>query len=334
MIVKYPIVLLLLIPIVVAIFVYRNIKTMHTIRFPKAAWLTALTSTKATRLLKIHRFLQVAILLLMVVTIAQPQWRQSEKYQTKKGIDIITLLDTSGSMNAEDFKPKNRMEVAKETLEKFVKKRGNDRMGMVIFGDDAITKSPLTFDHRILRNRINQTTVGEAGDATAIGLAIATGLNRLERSSATSKIMILITDGVNNAGQIDPISAAKLAKKKNIKIYTIGIGDKKGAPIPIYHPTYGKRFARYPNGQLVLTQLDEKTLKDIAFVSGGKYFNAINTEQLKTIYDEIDELEKTVINTSKSYVTFDIFPYLIALIIVMILLKETIALTALVGVKT
>ena len=237
-------------------------------------------------------------------------------------------------MYAEDFKPKNRIKVAKETLTQFIKKRPNDRIGLVIFGTDALTKAPLTFDHQIIKNRIGRVEVGDAGDGTAIGLAIATAVNRLEKSSSVTKVIILITDGDNNSGQIDPVSAAKLAKKKNIKIYTIGIGDKEGAPIPIPHKTYGTRFARYPNGQLVLTKFDEEALKEIAFITNGKYFNAVNTEELKQTYKDIDQLEKTIINTSKNYVIYDLFPYFIGIIIFLILFREIIGLKILIGVKT
>ena len=334
MIIKYPIFLVLILPLVALVFSLKNTRTTHTIAFPKAAWMKSLASKKAYRMLKMYRIIQVLTLILIIITLAQPQLRQTEKQTIKKGIDIVAILDTSGSMNAEDFKPKNRMEVAKETLNQFIKKRTNDRVGLVIFGNDAITKSPMTIDHKIISNQIGQINVGDAGDGTAIGLAIATGVNRLEISKAASKIMILITDGVNNAGQIDPISAAKLAKKKNIKVYTIGIGDKKGAPIPIYHPTYGKRYARYPNGQLVLTEFDDDVLKEIAQITDAQYFNAINTDELKSIYKEIDELEKTVINTSKNYVVFDLFPFLIGFLISLVLIREFIALSVLIGVKT
>ncbi|MEK9726865.1 MAG: VWA domain-containing protein [Candidatus Margulisiibacteriota bacterium] len=334
MIFKHPEFLILFILLAIIFYFLRQIKVLHTIGFPKAAWIQTLTSKKAKRLLTFHRWLEFIIFILIIMALAQPQWIQSKKYKTKKGIDIVTILDTSGSMNAEDFKPKNRMTVAKETLVKFINKRENDRIGLVIFGTDALTKAPLTFDHNIIKNRINQTTVGNAGDGTAIGLAIATGVNRLEKSTSLSKIIILITDGVNNAGQIDPISAAKFAKSKNIKIYTIGIGDQKGAPIPIYHPTYGKRYARYPNGQLVLTEFDEATLKSIANISDGAYFNARNAEELSETYKSIDQLEKTVINTSKNNITYDLFPYFIAITFIFFLIKEALSLTTLLGVKT
>ena len=268
------------------------------------------------------------------LALSQPQFVKAFKSKQKKGIDIVSILDTSGSMNAEDFKPKNRITVAKDTLVRFLKKRSNDQIGLIIFGSDAITKAPITFDHGIIFNQLSQAKVGDAGDGTAIGLALATGVNRLEQSKAISKVIILITDGVNNAGQIDPISAAKFAKSKNIKVYSIGIGDKKGAPIPIFHPTYGKRYARHPNGQLVLTQFDDAVLKEISQITNGKYFNATNTEELKNIYKEINQLEKTLINTAKNYIVIDIFPYLIALIIGLLVARESILSTYLVGVET
>lgn len=139
---------------------------------------------------------------------------------------------------------------------------------------------------------------------------------------------------MNNAGQIDPISAAKLASKKGIKVYTIGIGDKNGAPIPIYHPTYGKRYARYPNGQLVLTEFDDTVLKEISEITNAKFFNATNTEELNKVYQDIDALEKTVIQTSKNFIVLDLFPYLIGIIGLLVLLREIITLTALIGVRT
>ena len=192
--------------------------------------------------------LDITVILLIILTLAQPQWVKSERYNVKKGIDIVAILDTSGSMNAEDFKPKNRIEVAKNTLNKFIQKRKTDRIGLIVFGSDAITKAPITYDQTILTHHIRQTKVGEAGDGTAIGLAIATGVNRLENAKAASKVLILITDGVNNAGQIDPISAARLAQKKGIKVYTIGIGTKEGRQF---------QFTTQPMGNgMLVTQME------------------------------------------------------------------------------
>ena len=334
MILKYPMVLLLLIPVIALFAYFRTVKITHAIRFPKGAWLAPLASKRGARLLRLTTILECAVLILCVLALAQPQWVKAKRYSTKAGIDIVAMLDTSGSMNAEDFKPKNRMEVAKETLNQFIKKRKDDRVGLIIFCNDALTKAPLTYDHGILTHHIRQTTVGDAGEGTAIGLAIATGLNRLKGAKAVSKIMILITDGVNNSGQIDPISAATLAKEKGIKIYTIGIGTKEGAPIPIYHPTYGKTYARYPNGQLQMTEFDDTVLKSIAEMTNGKYFNATNTNELNNVYNEINDLEKTIIQTTKEWVVFDWFPAIIGLILCLIVIKEVIVLTRLVGVRT
>jgi Ca-activated chloride channel family protein len=332
MIVKYPWVLMGLIPVIALMYGLRRHAIHHAIRFPKAAWMRSLVSKKATRLIALDRWLERGILVMMVVALAQPQWITAHQYSRQKGIDIVAILDTSGSMNAEDFSPKNRMTVAKETLQRFVKKRPSDRIGLVIFGTDALTASPLTTDHAIIINRINDVAVGDAGDGTAIGLAIATGVNRLIAADAASKVIILITDGVNNAGQIDPISAANFAKTNAIRIYTIGIGDKEGAPIPIYHPTYGKRYARYPNGQLILTEFDDRTLKKIAETANGQYFNATNATELADIYATIDQLEKTDINTTKTRVVHELFPYIIAFIACMIILRQWIGLGPLIGV--
>jgi Ca-activated chloride channel homolog len=334
MLLKYPLVLLLWVPIGALFYWYRNNKSVHTIRFPKAARLVSMSSSGMHKQLKLTQWLDIIIPMVIVFTMAQPQWIESTKHQTKKGIDIMAILDTSGSMNAEDFKPKNRMTVAKETLIQFVKKRSSDRIGLVVFGTDALTKAPITYDHAIIRHHINQTEVGDAGDGTAIGLAVATALNRIDSAKAKSKILILITDGVNNAGQIDPISAAKLAVSKGIKVYAIGIGNKKGAPIPVHHPTYGKRYARHPNGQLILTEFDDTVLKQIARLTNGAYFNATNTDELKSVYKQIDTLEKTVIQTKKEYEVIQLFPYFIALLIGFILLKEGLVLGRLIGVRT
>lgn len=332
MIIKYPILLIALIPLWALFFGSRPV--LHTIRFPKTKWMAQLESKSTVRQLWLVRWLERLILTLIVLAVAQPQWVEANKKSVTQGIDIMVLLDTSGSMNAEDFEPKNRMSVAKETLSKFIKKRSNDRIGLIIFGTDAITAAPITFDHSILRKQLENVSVGDAGDGTAIGLAIATGIQRLKGSDSKTKIMILITDGVNNVGQIDPISAANLAEKNNIKTYTIGIGDKKGAPIPVHHPTYGKIYARHPNGQIILTEFDEDTLKQIATITNGAYFNATNTDELLAGYKQIDSLEKTEIQTSINRQVTDLFPVLIGCILGLLILKEVILIGRLIGVRT
>ena len=334
MILKLPWAFLLLLPTVAILRWGHKGPDIHAIRFPKSEWLGTLGSKKGLRLLAFVRLLEWVIPLLMVMAIAQPQWIKATVNNTQAGIDIVAVLDTSGSMNAEDFKPKNRMEVAKDTLVSFIKNRKNDRIGLVAFGSDSITKVPLTIDHNLITARVNQTQVGEAGDGTAIGLAVATGVNRLKQSNSPTKVLILITDGVNNAGQIDPVSAAKYAKKSGVKIYAIGIGDKKGAPIPIDHPTYGKRYARHPNGQLILTEFDDQVLIQMSEIAGGRYFNATNTDELKSIYKEIDQMETTEISTLKKYQVLDLFPYMIGMMIVLLVMREGITLGPLNAVRS
>lgn len=324
--------LLGLIPLWGVLFFFRP--RLHTIRFPKTKWMAQLASKPTMRQLWMVRWLERLILTLLVIAIAQPQWVVSNQKSMNQGIDIMVLLDTSGSMNAEDFEPKNRMTVAKETLSKFMKQRKHDRIGLIVFGTDAITVSPITHDHSMVRRQLETVSVGDAGDGTAIGLAIATGIQRLKQSTALTKIMILITDGVNNAGQIDPISAATLAETNGIKIYAIGIGDKKGAPIPIHHPTYGKIYARYPNGQLVLTEFDDAVLKQISQMTRATYFNATNTRELQAVYSQIDSLEKTDIETTIYRQITELFPALIGLIIVALLIKEALLVGWLIGVRT
>ncbi len=326
--------LLLIVPVCMILWLMRNQSLLHTIRFPKSAGMTHLRSKKAERLVSMTKWMEYAVIMGLIIAISQPQIIKANHFQTKKGIDIVAILDTSKSMTAEDFKPKNRMAVAKDTLKEFIKKRKNDRLGLIAFGSDAITKAPITYDHSIINHHISNLSIGEAGDGTAIGLAIATGINRLNQSLAKSKIMILITDGVNTAGQIDPISATKIAIKKGIKIYCIGIGTKEGAPIPIHHQTYGKRYARHPNGQLILTTFDDTILKKIASMTNARYFNATNSSELKDVYKEINELEKSIVETSKSVEIIELFPFIIAVIASLFLIKEAIAIRRLTGVKT
>lgn len=332
MIVAHPLILCLLLALIG--LAYGVTSHHHAIRFPGVSRLTPLASTRAMYVLRLERILHWGAAVFMIVALSQPQWVQSDQKNQKKGIDIVAILDISGSMNAEDFKPNNRMTVAKKTLGRFMNNRPNDRIGLVVFGRDAFTKSPLTFDHGMVQTQIDGVQVGDAGDGTAIGLAVATGVNRLTSSTAASTVIILITDGVNNAGQIDPLSAATLAKNKGITLYTIGIGTKKGAPIPIFHPTYGKRYARHPNGALILTEFDDTTLKEMATLTGGRYFNATNADELMAVYKDIDQLEKTLIDTMQYTVVHDLFPYIIGLIIVMLLIGEWLRLSVLLRIQS
>lgn len=236
--------------------------------------------------LAVLRVLAVAFLL---IAFARPRSGTEVTDVSSEGVDIMMALDVSSSMMAEDFKPHNRLYVAKEELKKFVQKRVNDRIGLVVFARYAYTQCPLTTDYGVLLNFVDQVDFGSVDDGTAIGMGVATAVNRLRESEAKSKVIILLTDGENNAGEIDPITSANLAQAMNMKVYTIGCGKPGNAMFPVQDPIFGKRYVYQP------TRIDEKTLKEIADRTSGKYYRAKSGEELEEIYSMIDQLEKTEI---------------------------------------
>jgi len=227
------------------------------------------------------------VLGLLTIALARPQSFTSGENVSTEGIDIAMVLDISGSMLAEDLKP-NRLDAAKNVIDDFVEGRTSDRIGLVVFAREAFTQCPLTIDYSVLRNLLLQIRSGMIEDGTAIGNAIANGVNRLKDSDAKSRIIILLTDGVNNSGEVDPISAAEIAKTFGIRIYTIGVGTRGQAPYPVQTP-FGTRY------QMVPVEIDENVLKEISRLSEGKYFRATNNRALVEIYEKIDKLEKTKI---------------------------------------
>ncbi|MBN1351309.1 VWA domain-containing protein [candidate division KSB1 bacterium] len=231
---------------------------------------------------------------LLIIAIARPQSGSTEEEVITEGIDIILSLDISTSMLAEDFKPKNRLEAAKVVAEEFINGRQNDRIGLVVFAAKSFTQCPLTLDYGILINflrQVNTDLIDE--DGTAIGMAIANCVNRLRESKAKSKVVILLTDGRNNRGQLDPITAAKVAQTIGVKIYTIGAGKRGEALYPVNDPIFGKRYVRMP------VEIDEDILKEIASITNGKYFRATDRRSLEQIYEEIGEMEKTKIEVKE-----------------------------------
>jgi len=235
--------------------------------------------------------LRLLALSLLVGVIARPQSSNSWETQTSEGIDIIIALDISGSMLARDFKP-DRIEVAKEQAIRFVNNRTNDRIGLVIYAGESFTQCPLTTDHAVLINLIGNVQTGMINDGTAIGSGLATSINRLRDSEAKSKVIILLTDGVNNAGSIDPFTAAEICKTFGIRVYTIGIGTRGEAPYPVQTP-FGVQY------QTMKTEIDEDLLRQIANVTNGLYFRATNKQALSEIYDQIDAMEKTLIEVKE-----------------------------------
>ncbi|MCF8242708.1 MAG: VWA domain-containing protein [Melioribacteraceae bacterium] len=281
----YLLYLLLLIPLILFWYWRRNKKISPDITFSSLSIFDELKPTLKERLRHIPILLRTVALGLLIIALARPQTFSTGENVYTEGIDIAVLLDISGSMLAEDFKP-NRLEAAKDVIDNFIEGRTTDKIGLVIFAKESFTQCPLTIDYSVLRNLIGDIQSGMIEDGTAIGTAIANGVNRLKDSKAKSKVIILLTDGVNNSGEIDPITAAQIAEKFGIRIYTVGVGTRGEAPYPFNTP-FGKRYQNVP------VEIDEATLQQVADITSGKYFRATDNQKLEQIYEQIDKLEKT-----------------------------------------
>jgi len=286
--------LLFVLPLAVLWYFYKRREQVASLRLP-----TIKGFTKQGLLPKLKPFLFVMRLLAIsaiIVAMARPQTEDiSTRTKTTKGIDIVMAIDVSSSMLARDLKP-NRLAALKEVAAKFIRERPNDRIGLVAYAGEGYTKTPITSDKSIVLSALREITYGQLNDGTAIGMGLATSVNRLKESKAASKIIILLTDGVNNSGFIEPQTAADLAIEFGIKTYTIGLGTNGNALSPIAYNSDGS--FRYGMRQV---EIDEELLKDIAKVTGGKYFRATDNEKLEAIYDEINKLEKTEIEEFKYY---------------------------------
>jgi Ca-activated chloride channel family protein len=267
-------------------------------------------------LLRLLPPLKLAALLLFILALARPQRLLTFRVDEQKGMDILLTLDISGSMAAVDFKPKNRLEVAKEVIASFIEKRSSDRLGLVIFAATSFTKCPLTVDYDILKFYLQETELGELEDGTAIGMALAASVNRIRHAAAKTKIIILLTDGVNNRGEIDPRDAAKMARDFHVKVYTIGVGTRGEAPYPV-SDSFGRR--QYV---MVNVEIDESLLREMAKTTGGLYFRATDPDSLRSIFAEIDRWEKTNIKSRSYYETTELFPWFIAAGLLILFLVE------------
>lgn len=276
---------LLLIPALVYWQIGRNRFTSSEIRFSTLRPFANVKPTFKERLRNAPGILRIVALALFLIALARPQSISQGENINAEGIDIVLLLDISTSMLAEDFQP-NRVGAAKEVAQKFIDGRTNDRIGLVIFAAQSFTQCPMTLDYHVLKNLVRQVQPGMVEDGTAIGMGIAQGVNRLRDSKAKSKVMILLTDGVNNRGEIDPLTAAQIAATFGIRIYTVGVGTEGEAPYPVQTP-FGIRYQNIP------VDVDEPTLQKIAAITNGKYFRATNNQTLRNIYREIDKLEKS-----------------------------------------
>jgi Ca-activated chloride channel homolog len=244
---------------------------------------------------------------LMIVGLARPQRAHSRTEVTANGIDIVLCLDVSGSMQALDFQINhqrvNRIEVVKSVVSKFIDERPDDRIGVIAFAGAPYLISPITLDHDWLQQNLERVTVGGADDGTAIGSAIAAGVNRLRLTSAKSKVLILLTDGVNNTGKISPLAAAEAAKAMGVKIYTVGVGVRGDAPIPVRDNAGNLRLV------MAKVDVDEKTLQAVADETGGKFYRATDTDSLQKIYEQINRFEKNAQTVQKFERTEELYPW-------------------------
>jgi len=237
--------------------------------------------------------IRLAAITLAVMALARPQTGTGEEKKTQWAVDIVIALDVSGSMATLDFQPDNRLVAAKMEAKRFIEGRQDDRIGLVIFAGQSFTQCPLTFDHTAILTLLDKIQLGMVQDGTAIGLGLGNAVNRLKDSEARSKIVILLTDGINNTGEIDPITAADLAKQYGIRVYTIGVGKEGIAYLPVNDPRFGTRLIK------VETQIDEKMLNDISAKTGGHYFRARDERMLHDIFRQIDLLEKTEVTVEQ-----------------------------------
>jgi Ca-activated chloride channel family protein len=305
--------LLALLPLLA--FLYGRAGGAPALLFSTTSLASSLAGARKTRPGTLHFLLRLVVLLLLILALARPQWGSSTTEIEASGIDILLAVDVSGSMEAMDFtlggRPANRLEVVKKVVDEFIKQRPNDRIGLLAFAGRPYLVSPLTLDHNWLQKRLESLQIGMAEDGTAIGSAIGSGTNRLRDRKSKSRILILLTDGMNNSGRIPPLIAAEAAETMNIKVYTIGAGTRGEAPMPVSDNFGRRRIVQ------VQVDIDEETLTKVAEKTGAMYFRATNTASLSKIYDEINKMETTTrtIKNFESYRELFLFFVLGALIL-------------------
>src|SRR5471030_254275 len=304
--------LLIIIPVMIGYYIWREQKLQGSFSISAIKGFTIPVKSVVPHLRHLGIILRSLAITALIIALARPQSSLSWQNTTTEGIDIMIASDISGSMLAEDFQP-NRLEAGKNIAIDFIKNRPDDRIGLVIFSGESFTQCPLTIDHDVLINLYKDIKLGMIDDGTAIGMGLATAVNRLKDSQAKSKVIILLTDGSNNMGAIPPVTAADIAKQFNIRVYTVGIGTHGMAPMPVQTP-FGVQYKRMP------VDVDEGTLTQIANITGGKYFRATDNNKLKNIYEQIDKLEKAKIDVTEYHKKTEVFlPFaLIALLFLML----------------
>ncbi len=306
--------LLLLVPLAIIWYILRHKKQEAAVTFSDLKGMVKLPRTWKAWFRHLLFVLKMAALALLIVALARPQSSSTNSTSNIEGIDIVMAMDVSGSMLARDLKP-DRLTAAKQVASDFVKDRPGDRMGLVIFSGETFTQVPLTTDHGVMLNMLAEMKNGLIDDGTAIGDGLATAISRLKDSEAVSKVVILLTDGMNNAGSVDPYTAAEIAKLYGIRVYTIGVGTYGTAPYPV-QDFFGRTVM-----QQIKVEIDEKLLTTIATSTGGKYFRANNNKKLDEIYQEIDKLERSKIEVTEFRRLHEEFYPLVAWAIALLLLE-------------
>jgi Ca-activated chloride channel homolog len=281
--------LLLTLPLLILLYLRRVHQGQGSLQFSSTHVLAGIRHSWTIHIRYLLFGISMVAMALAIIALARPQQGTAMEEIAADAVDIVIALDTSSSMAAEDFEPQNRFFVAKKVAGNFIEGLRHDRVGLVVFAAKSLTRCPLTLDYGVLLNVLNATELGVIEDGTAIGNALATCLNRLRESKAKSKVIILVTDGVNNRGEIQPLDAAEMARNLAVKIYAIGVGTNGTARYPIKDPTYGKT---YVNMQV---EIDEESLKQIAKLTGGLYYRATDRPSLEEIFAAISRLEKTKI---------------------------------------
>jgi len=306
---------LLLIPV----FVYIRRKRLYhpSLFLSRISRVKGITGSFFVQTLPMVSFLKYVALVLMIMALARPQWGTQRKNVETEGVNIILAVDVSGSMSALDFKRDgkivDRLEAIKGVVRDFIAKRENDRIGLVVFGTNAFTQLPLTRDYNTISFVLDKLQIGSAGESTAVGDAIGISLKRLEDIKSKSNVIILLTDGESNAGELTPDIAADIAAQKKVKVYTIGVGSRGRAPYRVHDPLFGDRYIYQE------VTIDEDTLTNVAEKTGGMYFRAENTKGLADIYSTIDKLEKTKVDVTLYFEYREFYPHLLVPAILLLL---------------
>ncbi|MEM7414633.1 MAG: VWA domain-containing protein [Gemmatimonadota bacterium] len=315
-----PLVLLLLVLLPALFWLRHRGGRSPAIRYSAVGDAAAAGGGAASWLIRLPALLRALALAAFVVALARPQTGITTENILTEGIDIVLVLDLSTSMLAEDLQP-NRLEAAKTVAADFVAGRRNDRIGLVAFAGQAFTQAPLTFDYAVVQSLLGELETGMIEDGTAVGMGLATAVKRLQASPAESKVVVLLTDGRSNRGEIGPVTAAQLAEALGVRVYTIGAGSQGTARVPVPDPLGGTRYAS------MRVDIDEATLQEIADLTGGQYFRATDAESLAAIYEEIDELERTEIEVQNFTQYGEEFPIPLAIGFILLALEFVLAQT-------